>query len=98
MARKPWTSQAFGYVQQIYSGVTKIYGEGGNGNDTIVLDAGVVSPAELWGDFNPGNPDNGGATAAGNDTLTGGRRPGDNARWRRGRPAFRRHRIRHHVW
>ncbi len=59
---------AFNYVQT-YTGVTKIYGEGGNGDDTITLAPGVTSPAELWGDFNPGNPDNGGASASGNDTL-----------------------------
>ncbi|HEX5241768.1 MAG TPA: calcium-binding protein [Tepidisphaeraceae bacterium] len=60
--------EAFGYVQQ-YAGVRKIYAEGGNGNDKILIQPGVESPVELWGDFNPSNPDNGGATAAGDDTL-----------------------------
>ena len=63
--------QAFNYVQE-YSGVKKIYAEGGKGNDQITVAAGVISPAELWGDFNPGNPDNGGATDFGNDTISAG--------------------------
>jgi Ca2+-binding RTX toxin-like protein len=66
--------QAFNYVQE-YTGVKKIYGEGGLGNDTITIASGVVSPSELWGDFNPSNADNGGATANGNDSLTGGDGP-----------------------
>lgn len=60
--------EAFGYIQE-YSGVTKIYGEGGAGNDKILVQPGIAVPVELWGDFNPGNPDNHGAYAAGNDTL-----------------------------
>lgn len=60
--------EAFGYVQQ-YTGVRKIYAEGGNGNDKILIQPGVESPVEMWGDFNPSNPDNGGATASGDDTL-----------------------------
>ncbi len=55
---------AFGYVQE-YAGVKKIYGEGGNGNDSIVLQPGVISPSELYGDFN------GSSAGNGNDTLAG---------------------------
>lgn len=60
--------EAFGYVQQ-YTGVRKIYAEGGKGNDIIIIQPGVESPVELWGDFNPSNTDNGGASASGDDTL-----------------------------
>jgi Ca2+-binding RTX toxin-like protein len=57
------TVTAFGFTQT-YAGVKKVYGEGGNGNDSIVLDAGVASPAELYGDFN------GSSAGNGNDTVT----------------------------
>jgi Ca2+-binding RTX toxin-like protein len=57
------TVTALGYVQT-YSGVRSIYGEGGNGNDSILLQQ-TVSPAALYGDFN------GNDNASGNDTLGG---------------------------
>ncbi|MCY2928621.1 MAG: calcium-binding protein [Planctomycetota bacterium] len=41
---------AFGYTQT-FTGINKIYAEGGHGSDIITLDAGLVATSELWGDF-----------------------------------------------
>jgi Ca2+-binding RTX toxin-like protein len=68
------TVAAFGFTQT-YSGVKKVYGEGGNGNDSIVLSTGVLSPAELYGDFNgssAGNGDDTVTSADGPATIRGG--------------------------
>lgn len=59
---------AFGFTQK-FSGVRSIYAEGGEGNDTITIAPLINSPAELWGDFNPAKPKQGGF---GNDLLRGG--------------------------
>ena len=45
--------KAFGFTQT-FTNVTKIYAEGGHGNDTITLDPGLSQTAELYGDFNGG--------------------------------------------
>jgi Ca2+-binding RTX toxin-like protein len=60
---------AFGFSQD-FSGVRRIYGEGGQGNDGIELAPGILADSELWGDFNPAN---GAATGPdGNDRLFAG--------------------------
>jgi Ca2+-binding RTX toxin-like protein len=60
---------AFGFSQD-FSGVRRIYGEGGLGNDEIELAPGILADSELWGDFNPAN---GAATGPdGNDRLFAG--------------------------
>jgi Ca2+-binding RTX toxin-like protein len=41
---------AFG-ISEVHTGVSRIYAEGGSGDDTIIIDAGVTATAELWGDF-----------------------------------------------
>jgi Ca2+-binding RTX toxin-like protein len=68
--------QAFGYVQE-YSGVKKIYADGGQGDDVITLQSGVISPADLYGGV--GNDEIHGADGAttmhggdGNDNLFAG--------------------------
>ncbi|MEX2185792.1 MAG: right-handed parallel beta-helix repeat-containing protein [Pirellulales bacterium] len=72
---------AFGYVQE-FSGVKRIFADGGNGNDMIVLGGTVLSPAELHG----GDGDDflqGGLAAdmlwgdAGNDVILAGGGIGD---------------------
>jgi Ca2+-binding RTX toxin-like protein len=60
---------AFGFTKE-YTGVRKIYAEGGIGNDVIDLKPGVLAAAELWGDFNPGR--NPGRSEFGNDKLFAG--------------------------
>jgi Ca2+-binding RTX toxin-like protein len=49
-ANETVTVSAFGYTQT-FSGVSKIYAEGGLGNDIIELQAGVLATSELYGDF-----------------------------------------------
>ena len=65
--------EAFGFVED-YSGVRAIYAEGGAGNNSITIDPGVLSPATLWGAFNPAtNP--GQENNFGNNVLTAGGGP-----------------------
>lgn len=59
---------AFGYTQEFNaSQVTRIYAEGGIGNDVINVAENVVVPVELWGDFKDPN-----RTEFGNDRLFAG--------------------------
>ena len=57
---------AFEVIQE-FTGVKKIYAEGGNGNDTIDIDKDVLVDIEIWGDSQNPNSLN-----FGNDTITTG--------------------------
>lgn len=57
---------AFGSTQ-LFTGVKKIYAEGGKGNDTIDIAADVLVDIEIWGDSQ--NPN---SLIFGNDTITTG--------------------------
>ncbi|MEG4104110.1 DUF4347 domain-containing protein, partial [Microcoleus sp. Pol17C6] len=67
---------AFGLTEE-FTGISKIYAEGGAGDDVIELAPGVLAESELWGDFNPENgvatgPD-GKARPDGKDRLFAGK-------------------------
>jgi hypothetical protein len=42
--------------KELFTGVRRIYAEGGYGDNVITISPGVLAPAELWGGFNPNNP------------------------------------------
>jgi Ca2+-binding RTX toxin-like protein len=44
--------RAFGY-EQVYTGVSKIFAEGGHGKDRIDIHDDVDVTSEMWGDFSP---------------------------------------------
>ncbi|HAM70036.1 MAG TPA: hypothetical protein DCM86_00140, partial [Verrucomicrobiales bacterium] len=71
------TVSAFGYTQT-YSGVLRIFADGGDGNDFIQLEPGIIVPADLHGGAGDDTLFYGGSATAtlcgddGNDTLVVG--------------------------
>ncbi|WP_152049608.1 LEPR-XLL domain-containing protein [Tautonia marina] len=57
------TISAFGITETVNGGFSKIEGEGGAGNDNVVLN-GVLTATEIWGDFRSGE-----TAQDGNDIL-----------------------------